>query len=461
VPPSLPLEPGGQRRKGPFNHYRTVRRLAWLAALPGLLATALLLWLGDVSSKGVITVAVFVGAGWLFFHVALMEAVFRPMQAASNMLSALREGDYSLKPRDADPEDPLGQIMLEVGELTTTLRKNRLGVVEANLLLRQVMEEIDVGVMTFDSRRVLRLVNPAAEALLASTGESLVGQPVEVLPEAVGLMLDPAFDGEVQLPGRPGRWGWRTGSFRAQGEPHTLLMVTDLSRRLRDEERQAWKRLIRVMGHEINNSLAPIKSIAGSMRGILRRDPLPDDWQQDLSDGLTVIEERTQALATFIEAYASIARLPPPRLQPTDLAGVVHRVTTLHPGEHCPVRTEAGPDATLQADEGQLEQLLINLLKNACEAAAQTEGAVSIRWTTELDWLRLDIEDEGPGIANPDNLFVPFFSTKPGGSGIGLTLSRQIAEAHGGNLELVNRSDRSGARATLRLPLARSSSTDG
>ncbi|MGJ3242796.1 MAG: sensor histidine kinase [Opitutales bacterium] len=452
MPPRLPLEPDRSRCKGPFNHYRTVRRLAWLTALPGLLATGLFLLFGDFSGKAVITVLVFVGAGWLFFHVALMEAVFRPMQAASNMLSALREGDYSLKPRDADPEDPLGQIMLEIGELTATLRENRLGVVEANLLLRQVVEEIDVGVMTFDSQAVLQLVNPAAETLLGAEAGQLIGKPVSALPEAIGRMLDPAFAGEVQLPGRAGRWGWRTGTFRAHGEPQTLLMVTDLSRRLRDEERQAWKRLIRVMGHEINNSLAPMKSIAGSMRGILKREELPLDWREDLTNGLTVIEERTQSLARFIEAYASIARLPPPQKQSVDLSGLVRRISALQPGDPYPVQVDGGPTVALFADEGQLEQLLINLLKNACEAAGPTGGHVRVRWTQEGARIRLDIEDEGPGIANPDNLFVPFFSTKPGGSGIGLTLSRQIAEAHEGSLELVNREDRPGARATLRLP---------
>jgi signal transduction histidine kinase len=255
---------------------------------------------------------------------------------------------------------------------------------------------------------------------------------------------------EATFPGASGRWEARTGEFRQGGLPHRLLVLSDLSRALREEERQAWQRLVRVLGHEINNSLAPIKSIAGSLQTLLLREPRPADLEADLERGLGIVATRADALGRFMNAYARLARLPAPRPAPLDVGAWVERVATLE--TRLPVRVTPGPALTLQADGDQLDQLLINLVQNAADAARETGGGVELRWRQTPRHLEVQIDDEGPGLPETANLFVPFFTTKPEGSGIGLVLSRQIAEAHGGTLVLMDRKDRLGCRALLRLP---------
>jgi signal transduction histidine kinase len=244
--------------------------------------------------------------------------------------------------------------------------------------------------------------------------------------------------------------GVRRSTFRERGLPHELLVLTDLSRTLREEERRAWQRLVRVLGHEMNNSLAPIKSLAGSLETLLRRRPMPEDWKEDAQSGLKSIAARADSLSRFMQAYTRLAKLPTPRKEHIDLADLVQRVVSLEP--RLSVEILGGPQTTVRADAAQIEQLLINLVHNAVDAALETHGKVTIRWRDVSDCVELSVEDEGPGIMNTANLFVPFFTTKPEGSGIGLALSRQIAEAHGGSLSLTNRRDAVGAEAVLRIP---------
>jgi signal transduction histidine kinase len=202
---------------------------------------------------------------------------------------------------------------------------------------------------------------------------------------------------------------------------------------------------VRVLGHEINNSLAPIQSIAATLRRGVGQGGA--DFDEDLAGGLDVIARRSEGLARFLAAYTRLARLPPPRLGEVAVAGWVQRVVALETRKR--VVIEAGPDAVLRADGDQLDQLLINLVRNAADTA---DGAVVISWTVDGGVLDLLVRDDGAGVADTANLFVPFFTTKPGGSGIGLALSRQITEAHGGTLVLQNRTDgRRGGEARVRL----------
>jgi two-component system, NtrC family, nitrogen regulation sensor histidine kinase NtrY len=440
------------KRPRPLRHENRILLLAIAAGLPGALVALIMLWTGDYPPKVQWTLTVAIAGCWLGFALAAQGWVVRPLQTLSNLLAALREGDYSIRARAARRDDVLGEVITEVNALGETLRVQRLGAVEATLLLRTVMTEIDVAIFTFDEEQRLRLVNRAGERLLAQPAERLLGRAAAELGLAECLEGEVPRTSQMVFPGGLGRWGISRSTFREEGKPHDLLVMTDLSRALREEERQAWQRLLRVLGHELNNSLAPIRSIAGSLESLVGRKPLPEDWQEDLRGGLAVISSRAEALTRFMQAYSRLARLPQPKFAPVDLEACVRRVLSLETRVH--VELEGGPPLTVQADADQLEQLLINLLRNAVDATLEASGKrVTVRWARNGSYVDLAIEDEGPGLTNTANLFVPFFTTKPGGSGIGLVLSRQIAEAHGGTLLLHNRTGARGCEARLRIPL--------
>ncbi len=432
-------------------HENRVLLLALAAGAAGVLVSMILLWTGDFTPKVQWTVTILVVVFWLSFAFSVRGAVIRPLQTLSNMQAALREGDFSLRARGAATEDALGELLLEVNALAESLHEQRLGAMEATALLRTVMAEIDVAVFTFDEENRLRLVNRAGERLLALPAERLLGKTAEDVDLADGLEGEPARTLERSFPGRAGRWGIRRSSFRQGGVPHQLLVISDLSRALREEERQAWQRLVRVLGHELNNSLAPVCSIAESLETLLKREPRAPDWEADVRSGLRVIADRAAALSRFMKDYSRLARLPSPTLRKVDLGLMVRNAVALE--NRMAVEIRGGPEVSLQADPDQLQQLLINVIRNGVEAAQPSGGGVRISWNISGRALDLHVEDEGPGIANPANLFVPFFTTKSGGSGIGLALSRQIAEAHGGTLSLENRADGRGCVARLHLPL--------
>jgi nitrogen fixation/metabolism regulation signal transduction histidine kinase len=427
--------------------------MAILAGLPGSLVALVMLWLRDPapSAKVQWTLTVLIVSLWFGFALAVRERVVFPLQTLSNLLSALREGDFSVRGRAAVYDDALGEVMREVNILGGTLREQRLGALEATNLLRTVMSEIDVAVFAFDHQRRLRLVNRAGERLLSAPAERLLGAAAAEVHLEGCLEGEPQQTFQMNFPGASGRWGMRRSTVREHGLPLQLLVISDLTQPLREQELQAWQRLVRVLGHELNNSLTPIKSIAGSLGSMLTRKPLPADWEDDMRRGLSVISTRSESLSRFIGAYARLAKLPRPQMQFMEIRAWVQRVVGLE--TRLPVAVRSGPEVFIQGDPDQLEQVLINLLRNAADAALITGGGVRVGWTRNGSHVEISIEDEGPGISNTANLFVPFFTTKPGGSGIGLVLSRQIAEAHGGTLVLENRQDRTGCVACLRLPL--------
>jgi PAS domain S-box-containing protein len=444
-------------RRRRIDHDQYVQRLALAGGLPAVIVALTLLWTGDYSLKVALTLSLVVLLCWWLFAIVLRERVVRPLQTLANLIAALREGDYSIRARGGRLDDALGQAMHEVNALRDPLRDQRLGALEATALLRRIMDEIDVAIFAFDEQNALRLVNRAGERLVGQSAERLTGR------QASDLGLQAFLDGEPRrvvdsfLPGgdrtRPsGRVEIRRSIFRQGGLPHQLVVVSDLSRALRDEERQAWQRLVRVLGHEINNSLAPIRSIVGSIQQLLRRSPRPDDWLQDVERGLSVIGARSESLGRFMTSYTRLARLPRPRIATVDVSEWVHRVVELEKRARVDVRE--GPALTIQADADQLEQLLINLVRNAVDATTETGGGVRVEWQRTDDTLELRVVDEGHGIAHSANLFVPFYTTKADGTGIGLVLSRQIAEAHGGTLTLRNRAAADGAEARLVLPIA-------
>ncbi len=435
---------------GPLSYEGRVVLLALLAGLPGSITALWILWTQPFPARTQWTLTVLVVGAWLGFAMAVRERVVFPLQTLSNLLGALREGDFSVRGRSPRPDDALGEVMREVNTLGSTLREQRLGAMEATTLLRTVMREIDVAIFAFDERQRLRLVNRAGERLLAAPPERLLGQTASDLNLRACLEGPPQTTLQTVFPGGAGRWGVRRTRIRERGLPLELVVISDLTQALSEQELQAWQRLVRVLGHELNNSLAPIKSIAGSLERILMRDPLPEDWRDDMQRGLSVITTRSESLSRFIGAYARLAKLPRPQLQPLEVAACVGRAVSFE--TRVPVEVTPGPDLKVQGDPDQLEQVLINLLRNAADASLGTNGRVRVGWRRDGSMLEVWIKDEGPGLSSTANLFVPFFTTKPGGSGIGLVLSRQIAEGHGGALMLENRADGPGCVARLRLP---------
>jgi two-component system nitrogen regulation sensor histidine kinase NtrY len=443
----------GLDHRAPFE--RRIRVLCLLIAAPAFILAGILLWRAKFSGG---TITTLLGTAAVFSLVAagvLMDQIVRPLQTLTNVVSALRESDYSFRARGGRQLDALGELALEINEFADMLQAQRVGELEATALLQCVISSMDAPVLAFDPEHRLRLINPAAESIFHLKEERALGRSADDL-RLVGL-LDQPDRGIMILAGKgyPVHWMVRRSNFRQGGIPHTLLVLSDVSIALREQERDAWQRLIRVIGHEINNSLTPIKSIAGSLRSWSQAKT--DDGGFTMDRGLKIIETRAESLNRFIQAYRQLAQLPPPALKPVPLHSLIERAAAIE--TRVTIQLRPGPVIVLPLDPDQIEQLLINLLRNAVEAAlarfpeAPAKAEVTISWRADPHAVVVLIQDNGIGLTNPSNLFVPFYTTKPGGSGIGLALARQICEAHGGVLQVANRPDGPGCDAELRLLL--------
>jgi PAS domain S-box-containing protein len=419
-------------------------------ALPAVLVSLFFLWRYELSPEVRWTLVVLILATWWAAASAARQLAIRSLNLVANLLGALREGDYSIRGLSARSGSSVAMVMREINDLGSTLQRQRTEAVESTALLTHVMEEIGVAVFAFDPANQVLLVNKAGEDLIGKTNDELVGLAASALGFDEYLAGDPRRLVDRTFGGRRGRYEVRRAVFYRDGRPHHLVVLADLSQALREQEQAAWQRIVRVLSHEINNSLTPIKSIAHSLRRIVDRAP---EFQRtaEVQQGLSLIEERSGALGRFLRSYAQLARLPKPNPRLVDVPEMVTRIVELE--KRLPVAVHPSPSVRVSADSDQIEQLLINVIRNAVDASLETGGQVSVGWKRSGEWFELNIDDEGKGLPDTSNLFVPFFTTKPNGSGIGLALSRQIAEAHGGTISLENRSVGPGCRATLRLPL--------
>lgn len=430
---------------------KRLRLIFWLLSLPVFACTALLLAWSRSSQSTWILALVTVLICWAMLQAWLIEQMLRPLQTLANVVAALREEDYSFRARGARRGDALGDLALEINALASDLQGERLSSLDSAALVRRVLEAIDAPVLAFDEKNILRLLNAAAVESLHVNPRAAVGQ------SALALGLEPLLtlpDERVATLGTEAnavQWMVRRTAFRQHGVPHTLVLLSDVSLALRQEERQAWQRLIRVLGHEINNSLTPIKSIAGSLRLMVQANASTEDFARPLE----VIEQRAESLNHFLSAYRKLAQLPPPQRTTFSLTTFLDQLVPLE--TRLPVHIQPGPDVVIHADKDQLGQAVINLLRNAAEASlenADQSPCVRLSWNLDKDHdseLILHIRDSGLGVANPSNLFVPFYTTKQSGTGIGLALVKTIVEAHHGSITLKDHPE-GGALAELRIP---------
>jgi two-component system nitrogen regulation sensor histidine kinase NtrY len=451
----LPL--GASRRRLSFE--RRLRLWLYLLGLPLLVTTWVLLWQHAVEAPIQIVTLLVLVAGWTFAVSLITEQIIRPLQTLANVVAALREDDYSFRARGGRRNDAMGDLALEVNALAGMLQGQRASALEAMALVERVMSSMQSPVLAFDPDGRLKLLNAAGERAFGLRVQTALGRSAEEL--RLEYLLEAGDDDLISLGSaqQSTRWVVKRTDFRLRGVPHSLLVLADVSAALREEERLAWERLIRVLGHEINNSLTPIKSIAGSLRGRLATLKGMGTDGVDFESGLDVIENRAESLNRFLQAYRQLMGLPAPKLAAVSLAALAERVARLETRVNVSVAGAA--DVTLLADADQIQQALINLTRNAAEAAlspdALGEGAprVEIGWEKAAGEVVIAVRDNGPGLTNAGNLFVPFYTTKPSGTGIGLVLAQQIAQAHRGSVQLANRADgERGCRAELRLPLA-------
>jgi nitrogen fixation/metabolism regulation signal transduction histidine kinase len=466
----LPL--GRSRQRLSFE--RRIRLTLYLMGLPTLLLIAHELWLFHIDASIQWIALPSVAIAWIFAVSLLLEHIVRPLQTLANVVAALREDDYSFRARGGRRNDAMGDLALEINALAGMLQVQRVGAMEAMALVERVMKSMQSPVLAFDPDGRLRLLNAAAENafhLRAASPSERIAASTDSEKADIDRLLRAEDNDVLTLANsqHSARWVVKRTSFRLRGVPHTLFVLSDVSEALREEERLAWERLIRVLGHEINNSLTPIKSIAGSLRSRLTASRMNSEEDDDFVRGLEVIEDRAESLNRFLQAYRELMGLPAPRLETISLASIIKRVAKLE--TRLLVAVTGQTDVNLRADADQLTQALINLVKNAAEAALSPDATsesvrngsdrnadnssptVEIFWERDGENICIVILDNGPGLTNASNLFVPFYTTKPGGTGIGLVLAQQIAMAHSGSVELVNRADDHGCKACLRLPL--------
>ena len=423
----------------------------WLAGLPAMVMAIIMLVESSLAFPAKWAMGLGALVVWFGFAGRIWVEIARQLLVVSSVLRSFVDGDFAPRLTPSGRQDLLSDVIDSVNTLGSTLRNQRLGATEMSLLLRSVTDEIDVAVFAFDSSMRLSLVNRAGEKALDRPRSVILHQHAKDL--GMQDLLDVGQTKIVtELFRQPGtRWEVKRKVFYEDGQPHTLLLLTDLTIPLRQEERSAWQRLISVLGHELNNSLTPMQSLSASLIELLDDPQRPEDWEADARQSLELIVSRSASLRRFLSGYAKLANLPPARKTRTRMLDLLQRVVSL---EHrVPIKLHGEARVVLWVDRDQIEHALINIIKNAADATSEIGGRIDIVWRVSSDCFEIAVRDEGPGIGASQNLFVPLFTTKTGGSGIGLVLSRQIVEGHGGTLTLRNRNDRSGCEALVQLPL--------
>jgi two-component system, NtrC family, nitrogen regulation sensor histidine kinase NtrY len=436
------------------------RRLFVTVLLTGAFAVILslfLLWINPYSLNHKIEATVVLFVLWLGPTFLVYERTVNSLRTLSNVVSALKEEDFSFRATQAVAGDALGDLAIEINNLARALEEERLGALQTANLFRNVMAEAGAVIFAFSAERRLRLLNRAAAALLGHDEAFLLHHTAQEL--GIYDLLEGQSSETVtrSFLGVERRWLVRRTHFRLYGVQHLLLVMSEASEALRAEEQVAWQKIVRVLGHEINNSLGPIKSIADTLALTSARLELPDSFKQNLQRGLEIIAKRSDSLHRFLQNYTKFTKLPSPSPRIVDLKTILAEAIAME--SRLPIMTLPGPNVSIIVDPDQLTQAFINLLRNAVDAVLdrttqklETDD-VTVRWRVERRELQVWIRDRGIGLPDTENLFVPFYTTKSTGSGIGLVLSRQIIESHNGYLTIQNRKDGPGCEVNIKLPM--------
>lgn len=389
---------------------------------------------------------------WLLAVAASVRENFvYHLRTISNLVEAIRTEDYSMRSSRVRDPGELAELYQQINSLTDQLKSIKQQELESEKLLERIVNQINVAIVACDDKDNIRLANRLASKLLDTSIEKLIGQKFQqtALADVVSGEGSKLIDHE--FPGSDGRWQINVQQYRHQGKPGKVIFITDLKQVLSEEEIIAWQRLIRVIAHEVNNSLTPITSICQTLEKHLEKTPaLQSDNQLKL--GLEVIEERAKGLRDFISVYARIAKLPEPYKVSFPITGLMSKLQRFF-AEQAVITHELESDIDLHGDPVQLEQALINLIKNAVEANKDSDAPVEVSCVRKTGMVEFNVIDHGNGISNPANLFIPFYTTKGKGAGIGLALCRQIAAKHGGQVILENRTGAPGAIARLQIPV--------
>ena len=378
---------------------------------------------------------------------SLIEPVALLLRGLASLIDSYRDGDFSIS-LATDRRDELGDLTIAHNQLGTTLREQRQGLVQRELLLDTVVQNTPVALVLTDAGNRVAYANVAARHLF-NEGRAMNGHDFaaildncpEALRSAVASGEDELFG--VEIDGTEEMYHASGRAFRLASQPHRLLLFRRMTRELSRQEVATWKKVIRVISHELNNSLAPISSLAHSGAELTRRGDL-----ERIATVFGSIGERAKHLHGFIGGYASFAKLPTPRPEPVAWRDFLDGLR-----EHERFALDGPvPDGSGRFDRAQLEQVLINLLRNAHESGGPAEAvSLSVR-KVAADW-RIEVRDAGPGMSEAvlANALLPFYSTKRSGTGLGLALAREITEAHGGRITLGNL-EGGGLRVTLSLP---------
>lgn len=443
------------RKRHSFESQLTLLSLS--ASIPLLL---LLLWVMYYANISIFLIILcgFLGSLLIAYtNTTIHQKSAYQFRSLSNLLEAMTQGDYSLRARSGNSAKSdygaLDELVDSINGLANRLSQQRIESIESQLLTQTVLKHIDVAIVALDENHQISFINPAANKIFQTDNRDNTTQLVQQLPQIQQFSSGYNQIVELSLDHLHGRFNIHVEAYRESGKQHKLLFITDLRSVLRSEERKAWQSLVRVISHEINNSLAPITSISQTLSRLISRQGCNQQTHDDLLEGLNIIAERSNGLSQFVNSYKQLARLPEPNKQEVSLIQLLHKIVSLFEGQSIIIQSQQ--DLTILLDPLLIEQALINILKNALESMQQAEsnGSVQIEWSCEQSILKLNVKDEGTGINNPDNLFVPFYTTKPQGSGIGLVLCRQIIEAHRGQLTLTNRRNVQGCHAIITLPL--------